>query len=155
MVTWTCRFICDNPADLEVLLENLHPQGVRESELKANIQSRCVHNAWVLLPETRPDLTPLLLLLLRYQEILHSIHLTRKSRMGLRTCDGYSELLNYLRSDINEVASRLQKGGLGYLEDDTDLEEQVTFWRPIKMERTVSISSLHLFVLLLFILLHS
>lgn len=49
--------------------------------------------------------------------------------MGLRTCDGYSELLNYLRSDINEVASRLQKGGLGYLEDDTDLEEQVIVGR--------------------------
>lgn len=54
--------------------------------------------------------------------------------MGLRTCDGYSELLNYLRSDINEVASRLQKGGLGYLEDDTDLEEQVTFWRLLTVQ---------------------
>lgn len=45
--------------------------------------------------------------------------------MGLRTCDGYAELLNYLRSDIQEVASRLQKGGLGYLDDNVDLEEQV------------------------------
>ncbi len=38
------RFICDNPADLEELVENLHPQGVRESELKAKIQSRCVRS---------------------------------------------------------------------------------------------------------------
>lgn len=52
----TFRFICDNPADLEVLLENLHPQGVRESELKANIQSRCVHKYPTWPDLTRPDL---------------------------------------------------------------------------------------------------
>ena len=46
--------------------------------------------------------------------------------MGLRTCDGYAELLNYLRSDIQEVASRLEKGGLGYLDDNVDIEEQVS-----------------------------
>lgn len=51
LLLWPCRFICDNPADLEELLENLHPQGVRESELKANIQSRCVQEHLVLLPE--------------------------------------------------------------------------------------------------------
>lgn len=61
----------------------------------------------------------------RYQDILHSIHLTRKGKLGLRTCDGYAELLNYLRSDIQEVASRLQKGGLGYLDDNIDIEDQV------------------------------
>lgn len=43
--------------------------------------------------------------------------------MGLRICDGYAELLKYLRSDIQEVASRLQKGGLGYL--DVNIEDQV------------------------------
>ncbi|XP_047449966.1 tyrosine-protein kinase BAZ1B [Mugil cephalus] len=93
-------FICDNPAELEELVESLHPQGVRESELKAKIQSR-------------------------YQDIVHSIHLTRKSKLGLRTCDGYAELLKYLRSDIQEVASRLQKGGLGYLDDNIDIEDQL------------------------------
>ncbi|XP_067450602.1 tyrosine-protein kinase BAZ1B isoform X1 [Thunnus thynnus] len=93
-------FICDNPAELDELLESLHPQGVRESELKTKIQSR-------------------------YQDILHSIHLTRKGKMGLRTCDGYAELLKYLRSDIQEVASRLQKGGLGYLDDNVDIEDQL------------------------------
>ncbi|XP_034403711.1 tyrosine-protein kinase BAZ1B isoform X2 [Cyclopterus lumpus] len=93
-------FICDNTAELEELVESLHPQGVRESNLKAKIQSR-------------------------YQDVLHSVHLTRKAKMGLRTCDGYSELLNYLRSDIQEVASRLQKGGLGYLDDNVDIEEQL------------------------------
>ncbi|XP_040902042.1 tyrosine-protein kinase BAZ1B isoform X2 [Toxotes jaculatrix] len=93
-------FICDSPAELEELVESLHPQGVRESELKAKIQSR-------------------------YQEILHSIHLTRKGKMGLRTCDGFAELLRYLRSDIQEVASRLQKGGLGYLDDNIDIEDQL------------------------------
>uniref|UniRef100_A0A8C4E577 Tyrosine-protein kinase BAZ1B n=1 Tax=Dicentrarchus labrax TaxID=13489 RepID=A0A8C4E577_DICLA len=93
-------FICDNPAELDELVESLHPQGVRESELRAKIQSR-------------------------YQDILHSIHLTRKARMGLRTCDGHLELLNYLRSDIQEVASRLHKGGLGYLDDDKDLKDEV------------------------------
>ncbi|KAM8903483.1 LOW QUALITY PROTEIN: tyrosine-protein kinase BAZ1B [Spinachia spinachia] len=93
-------FICDNPAELEELVESLHPHGVRESELKAKIQSR-------------------------YQDILHSVHLTRKAKMSLRTCDGYAELLNFLRSDILEVASRLQKGGLGYLEDNVDIAEEL------------------------------
>uniref|UniRef100_A0A3P8TJ14 Tyrosine-protein kinase BAZ1B n=1 Tax=Amphiprion percula TaxID=161767 RepID=A0A3P8TJ14_AMPPE len=95
-------FICDNIPELEELVESLHPQGVRESELK-------------LFPPC-----------FRYQDIIHSIHLTRKGKLGLRTCDGSSELLKYLRSDIQEVASRLQKGGLGYLDDNTDIEEQVS-----------------------------
>lgn len=62
----------------------------------------------------------------RYQDILHSIHLTRKSKLGLRTCDGYEELLKYMRSDIQEIASRLQKGGLGYLDKNADIEEEVS-----------------------------
>ncbi|CAK6957790.1 tyrosine-protein kinase BAZ1B [Scomber scombrus] len=93
-------FICDSPAELDELLESLHSQGVRESGLKTKIQSR-------------------------YQDILHSIHLTRKGKLGLRTCDGNAELLKYLRSDIQEVASRLQKGGLGYLDDNIDIEDQL------------------------------
>uniref|UniRef100_A0A8C6U600 Tyrosine-protein kinase BAZ1B n=1 Tax=Neogobius melanostomus TaxID=47308 RepID=A0A8C6U600_9GOBI len=93
-------FVCDNPAELEELMECLHPQGVRESVLKAKIQKS-------------------------YQDILHSIYLTRKGKTGLRTCDGHEELLKYLRSDILEVASRLMKGGLGYMEDDVDIEEQL------------------------------
>uniref|UniRef100_A0A3B5QAP4 Tyrosine-protein kinase BAZ1B n=1 Tax=Xiphophorus maculatus TaxID=8083 RepID=A0A3B5QAP4_XIPMA len=93
-------FVIDNPAELEELVESLHPQGVRESELKLKIQSR-------------------------YQDILHSIYLSRKSKLGLRSCDGYAELLKYMRSDIQEIASRLQKGGLGYLDDNVDIEEQV------------------------------
>uniref|UniRef100_A0A3B4G486 Tyrosine-protein kinase BAZ1B n=1 Tax=Pundamilia nyererei TaxID=303518 RepID=A0A3B4G486_9CICH len=100
-------FICDSSAELEELVESLHSQGVRESELKSNIQSR-------------------------YQEILHSIHLTRKARLGLRTCDGYAELLKYLRSDIQEVASRLQKGGLGYLDDNVDIEDKVNNMESLK-----------------------
>uniref|UniRef100_A0A3B3U8N7 Tyrosine-protein kinase BAZ1B n=1 Tax=Poecilia latipinna TaxID=48699 RepID=A0A3B3U8N7_9TELE len=80
-------FVIDSPAELEELVESLHPQGVRESELKLKIQSR-------------------------YQDILHSIYLSRKSKLGLRSCDGYAELLKYMRSDIQEIASRLQKGGL-------------------------------------------
>ncbi|XP_020564058.1 tyrosine-protein kinase BAZ1B isoform X1 [Oryzias latipes] len=93
-------FVVDSPAELEELVESLHPQGVRESALKAKIQSR-------------------------YQDILHSIHLTRKSKLGLRTCDGYEELLKYMRSDIQEIASRLQKGGLGYLDKNADIEEEL------------------------------
>lgn len=100
-------FICDNTAELEELVESLHPQGVRESELKAKIKSR-------------------------YQEILHSIHLTRKGKVGLRSCDGYTELLKYLRSDIQEIASRLQKGGLGYLDDNIDIEDQLNNMESLK-----------------------
>uniref|UniRef100_A0A8C6LGJ1 Tyrosine-protein kinase BAZ1B n=1 Tax=Nothobranchius furzeri TaxID=105023 RepID=A0A8C6LGJ1_NOTFU len=100
-------FVVDSPAELEELVESLHPQGVRESELKANIQSR-------------------------YQDILHSIHLTRKAKTSLRACDGYTELLKYLRSDIQEVSSRLQKGGLGYLDDNMDIEDKLNDMESLK-----------------------
>uniref|UniRef100_A0A672MEI3 Tyrosine-protein kinase BAZ1B n=1 Tax=Sinocyclocheilus grahami TaxID=75366 RepID=A0A672MEI3_SINGR len=93
-------FVCDSQKDLDELIESLHPQGVRESELKLRLQ-------------------------VNYQEILHSIHLTKKGNPGLKTCDGYQELLKFLRSDIIEVASRLQKGGLGYMEDTSEFEERV------------------------------
>uniref|UniRef100_A0A667YNJ2 Tyrosine-protein kinase BAZ1B n=1 Tax=Myripristis murdjan TaxID=586833 RepID=A0A667YNJ2_9TELE len=100
-------FICDTQVELEELMESLHPQGVRESELRSKIQSR-------------------------YQELVHSIHLSRKAKLGLRTCDGHQELLKYLRSDIQEVASRLQKGGLGYLDENTDIEDQVVNMESLK-----------------------
>uniref|UniRef100_A0A8C2IXE4 Tyrosine-protein kinase BAZ1B n=1 Tax=Cyprinus carpio TaxID=7962 RepID=A0A8C2IXE4_CYPCA len=93
-------FVCDSQKDLDELIESLHPQGVRESELKLRLQ-------------------------VNYQEILHSIHLTKKGNPGLKTCDGYQELLKFSRSDIIEVASRLQKGGLGYMEDTSEFEERV------------------------------
>lgn len=54
---------------------------------------------------------------LRYQDIIHSIHLARKQNLGLKSCDGSQELLNFLRSDLIEVATRLQKGGLGYISE--------------------------------------
>ncbi|KAJ3590709.1 hypothetical protein NHX12_008658 [Muraenolepis orangiensis] len=100
-------FVCDTPAELEELMESLHPQGIRESELKAKIQNG-------------------------YQDILHSMHLCRKGKMGLRICHGHLELLKYLRSDILEVASRLQKGGLGYLDDNTDIEDEVSKMESLK-----------------------
>uniref|UniRef100_A0A8C8CM04 Tyrosine-protein kinase BAZ1B n=1 Tax=Oncorhynchus tshawytscha TaxID=74940 RepID=A0A8C8CM04_ONCTS len=88
-------FVCDAPRDLDDLVESLHAQGVRESELKTKLQ-------------------------VRYQDILHSINLARKGNPGLRSCDGHQELLKYMRSDVIEVASRLQKGGLGYMDDSMD-----------------------------------
>ncbi|XP_072248738.1 tyrosine-protein kinase BAZ1B isoform X2 [Leuresthes tenuis] len=100
-------FVVDNSTELDELVESLHSQGVRESELKAKIQSR-------------------------YQDILHSIHLARKSKLGLRTCDGYAELLKFMRSDIQEIASRLQKGGLGYLDDNIDIEDQLKDMESLK-----------------------
>ncbi|KAK1785309.1 hypothetical protein P4O66_018706 [Electrophorus voltai] len=93
-------FVCDTTKDFEELLESLHSQGVRESELKLNLE-------------------------LKFQDIVHSMHLSRKGSIRLRPCDGYQELIRYLRSDIIEVASRLQKGGLGFMEDTADFEEQV------------------------------
>lgn len=56
---------------------------------------------------------------------MHSIHLSRKTHVGLRTCDGHQELLKYLRSDIVEVSSRLEKGGLGLMEETAVFEERV------------------------------
>ncbi|XP_052008619.1 tyrosine-protein kinase BAZ1B-like isoform X1 [Xyrauchen texanus] len=94
-------FVCDTPKELDDLLESLHSQGVRESYLK-------------------------LILKVKYQDILHSIHLTKKGNPGLKACNGHQELLNFLRSDLIEVTSRLQKGGLGYMEDVSEFEERVS-----------------------------
>lgn len=63
---------------------------------------------------------------LRSQDILHSFYIARKTSPGLKTCDGHQELLKYMRSDVLEVASRLQKGGLGYMEDTSEFEEKVS-----------------------------
>lgn len=62
----------------------------------------------------------------RYQDITHSIHLARKQNLGLKSCDGNQELLNYLRSDLIEVATRLQKGGLGYVDVTPEYEAKVS-----------------------------
>uniref|UniRef100_A0A8C0B204 Tyrosine-protein kinase BAZ1B n=1 Tax=Buteo japonicus TaxID=224669 RepID=A0A8C0B204_9AVES len=93
-------FLCDSQKDLDELLDCLHPQGVRESQLKERLEKR-------------------------YQDITHSIHLARKQNLGLKSCDGNQELLNYLRSDLIEVATRLQKGGLGYVDVTPEYEARV------------------------------
>ncbi|KAM3853958.1 tyrosine-protein kinase BAZ1B isoform 1-T1 [Vipera latastei] len=85
-------FLCDSQKELDELLACLHSQGIRESQLKDRLQ-------------------------IRYQDIIHSIHLARKQNLGLKSCDGSQELLNFLRSDLIEVATRLQKGGLGYISE--------------------------------------
>ncbi|XP_074045532.1 tyrosine-protein kinase BAZ1B isoform X3 [Macrotis lagotis] len=93
-------FLCDSQKELDELLNCLHPQGIRESQLKERLQKR-------------------------YQDITHSIHLARKQNLGLKSCDGNQELLNFLRSDLIEVATRLQKGGLGYIEETSEFEARV------------------------------
>ncbi|XP_060115544.1 tyrosine-protein kinase BAZ1B [Heteronotia binoei] len=92
-------FLCDTQKELDELLDCLHPQGIRESQLKERLQKR-------------------------YQDITHSMHLARKQNLGLKSCDGNHELLNFLRSDLIEVATRLQKGGLGYT-NEAEFEARV------------------------------
>ncbi|XP_025067152.1 tyrosine-protein kinase BAZ1B isoform X2 [Alligator sinensis] len=93
-------FLCDSQKDLDELLDSLHAQGIRESQLRERLQKR-------------------------YQDVAHSIHLARKQNLGLKSCDGNQELLNYLRSDLIEVATRLQKGGLGYVDVTSEFETKV------------------------------
>uniref|UniRef100_A0A8C9EQX2 Tyrosine-protein kinase BAZ1B n=1 Tax=Pavo cristatus TaxID=9049 RepID=A0A8C9EQX2_PAVCR len=93
-------FLCDSQKDLDELIDCLHPQGVRESQLKERLEKK-------------------------YQDITHSMHLARKQNLGLKSCDGNQELLNYLRSDLIEVATRLQKGGLGYVDVTAEFEARV------------------------------
>ncbi|XP_053313213.1 tyrosine-protein kinase BAZ1B [Spea bombifrons] len=100
-------FLCDTQKELDELVDSLHPQGARESELRDRLR-------------------------IKYQDIVHSIHLARKQNLGLKTCDGHVELLNFLRSDIIEVATRLQKGGLGYLDDTTEFEAKVRSLESLK-----------------------
>ncbi|XP_044312050.1 tyrosine-protein kinase BAZ1B isoform X2 [Varanus komodoensis] len=92
-------FLCDSQKELDELLACLHSQGIRESQLKDRLQKK-------------------------YQDITHSIHLARKQNPGLKSCNGTQELLNYLRSDLIEVATRLQKGGLGYI-NEAEFESRV------------------------------
>ncbi|XP_042298170.1 tyrosine-protein kinase BAZ1B [Sceloporus undulatus] len=99
-------FLCDSQKELDELLSCLHSQGIRESQLKDRLQKR-------------------------YQDITHSIHLARKQNPGLKSCDGSQELLSFLRSDLIEVATRLQKGGLGYI-GEGEFEARVTSLESLK-----------------------
>ncbi|XP_067866303.1 tyrosine-protein kinase BAZ1B isoform X2 [Heterodontus francisci] len=100
-------FVCDTQKDLDELLNCLHLQGARESALKERLQKK-------------------------YHDILHSLHLARKPNLGLKSCDGHQELLNYLRTDLIEVATRLQKGGLGYMDKCDEFEERVRSLESLK-----------------------
>uniref|UniRef100_A0A8C6RH37 Tyrosine-protein kinase BAZ1B n=1 Tax=Nannospalax galili TaxID=1026970 RepID=A0A8C6RH37_NANGA len=100
-------FLCDSQKELDELLDCLHPQGVRESQLKERLEKK-------------------------YHEITHSIYLARKPNLGLKSCDGNQELLNFLRSDLIEVATRLQKGGLGYMEETSEFEARVVNLEKLK-----------------------
>ncbi|NXA35379.1 BAZ1B kinase, partial [Eudromia elegans] len=100
-------FLCDSQKDLDELLDCLHPKGVRESQLKERLEKK-------------------------YQDITHSIHLARKQNLGLKSCDGNQELLNYLRSDLIEVATRLQKGGLGYVDVTPEFEARICSLESLK-----------------------
>ncbi|XP_023663028.1 tyrosine-protein kinase BAZ1B-like isoform X2 [Paramormyrops kingsleyae] len=93
-------FVCDSLAQLQELMDSLHPQGVRESELKNHLQYR-------------------------YQDIQQSISAAQKAGSQQKTCDSPLELLHYLQNDILEVALRLQKGGLGDLDDIGRFEDKV------------------------------
>ncbi|XP_053131210.1 tyrosine-protein kinase BAZ1B [Hemicordylus capensis] len=99
-------FLCDSQKELDELLECLHSQGIRESQLKDRLQKR-------------------------YQDITHSMHLARKQNPGLKSCDGHQELLDFLRSDLIEVATRLQKGGLGYI-SEAEFEARVSSLESLK-----------------------
>lgn len=67
--------------------------------------------------------------------------------MGLKSCDGSQELLNFLRSDLIEVATRLQKGGLGYVEETSEFEARV---RTLNKKKTFDFINLGIFNLKLF-----
>uniref|UniRef100_A0A4W3IJF9 Tyrosine-protein kinase BAZ1B n=1 Tax=Callorhinchus milii TaxID=7868 RepID=A0A4W3IJF9_CALMI len=101
------QFLCDTQKELDELLDCLHPQGFRESALKERLQKK-------------------------YQDILHSIYFARKPNLGLKSCNGHQELLNYLRTDLIEVATRLQKGGLGYMDNCDEFEERVRSMESLK-----------------------
>lgn len=60
------------------------------------------------------------------------MHLARKQNLGLKSCDGNQELLNFLRSDLIEVATRLQKGGLGYI-SEAEFEARVKTKKAVGM----------------------
>nr|XP_020657279.1 tyrosine-protein kinase BAZ1B [Pogona vitticeps] len=99
-------FLCDSQKELDELLACLHPQGIRESQLKDRLQKK-------------------------YPDIIHSIHLARKQNLGLKSCDGHQELLSFLRSDLIEVATRLQKGGLGCV-SEAEFEARVSSLESLK-----------------------
>ncbi|CAG5121191.1 unnamed protein product, partial [Candidula unifasciata] len=74
--------------DLDGLLKSLHPQGIRESWLKAEIKKR-------------------------YDDISRVIIQAQRTNLELRDSDGDTEMLAAFKKELSDMELRLRNGGLG------------------------------------------
>ncbi|KAK6190909.1 hypothetical protein SNE40_002675 [Patella caerulea] len=93
-------FEYDSVKDLDQLIKALHPQGLRESNLKAEITKR-------------------------YDDITKAINISKRTNLELRDSDGDVEILAGIRREILEMEVRLRNGGLGGVPDFSVWEQKV------------------------------
>ncbi|CAH1232867.1 BAZ1B [Branchiostoma lanceolatum] len=85
-------FLYSKKDEVDKLIQNLGTQGIRESELKEELEKR-------------------------YQDIKSSLNNFSKRNQQLRSSDGDQELLDAYKRDLEEIESKLEKGGLGNVEN--------------------------------------
>ncbi|XP_055899439.1 tyrosine-protein kinase BAZ1B-like [Biomphalaria glabrata] len=83
--------------DLDGLLKALHPQGIRESLLKAEIKKR-------------------------YDDISRAIIMSQRTNLELRDSDGDVEMVEGFKKELSDMELRLRNGGLGGVKDYDEWE---------------------------------
>eukprot|EP00058_Branchiostoma_floridae_P006406 XP_002591894.1 hypothetical protein BRAFLDRAFT_125529 [Branchiostoma floridae] len=85
-------FVYSKKDDVDKLIQNLSTQGIRESALREELEKR-------------------------YQDIKSSLNNFSKRNQQLRSSDGDQELLDAYKRDLEEIETKLEKGGLGNVEN--------------------------------------
>ncbi|XP_078679744.1 tyrosine-protein kinase BAZ1B-like isoform X3 [Branchiostoma floridae x Branchiostoma belcheri] len=85
-------FLYSKKDEVDKLMQNLGTQGIRESQLKEELEKR-------------------------YQDIKSSLNNYSKRSQQLRSSDGDQELLDAYKRDLEEIETKLEKGGLGGVEN--------------------------------------
>ncbi|KAI8504967.1 Tyrosine-protein kinase baz1b [Branchiostoma belcheri] len=85
-------FLYSKKDEVDKLMQNLGTQGIRESQLKEELEKR-------------------------YQDIKSSLNNYSKRNQQLRSSDGDQELLDAYKRDLEEIETKLEKGGLGGVEN--------------------------------------
>lgn len=86
--------------DLDLLLSCLHPQGIRESALKAELKKR-------------------------YVDITRAIQAAQRNNLELRDSDGQVEMAAGFKKELADIELRLRNGGLGGVPNYTTWEAKL------------------------------
>ncbi|XP_013403030.1 tyrosine-protein kinase BAZ1B [Lingula anatina] len=100
-------FTYDSVKEVDALIESLHPQGIRESNLKAELKKK-------------------------YQDVCRAIIVAQRTNNELRTYDGETELWEGFKQELLETESRLRNGGLGGVENFDKWQAQLLKAKDVK-----------------------